>query len=77
MYYLTVGENGNITDILYMTNGIKDIEYLGWNREEKEKTGAFVETLPEDYADGKYLYINGEFVLNPDYIPPETETDGG
>ena len=70
-HYITVDENGNITHIVYMANGINDIEYLGWDREEKEKMGAFVETLPEDYADGKYLYIDGEFVLNPDYVPPD------
>lgn len=71
MYYIKVSENGKITDVLYMSNGEKDIEYLGWNREEKESQGAFVENLPADYSDNKYLYIDGEFVLNPDYIPPE------
>lgn len=24
-------------------------------------------TIPEDYADGKYFFENGEFVLNPDW----------
>ncbi|MBQ5315004.1 MAG: hypothetical protein J6J52_03175 [Oscillospiraceae bacterium] len=72
-YYISVDENGKITDVLYMTNGINDIEYLGWDREEKESKGAFVETLPEDYSDNKYLYIDGEFVLNPDYVPIENE----
>lgn len=66
-HYITVDENGNITHIVYMANGINDIEYLGWDREEKESKGAFVENLPEDYSDNKYLYIDGEFVLNPDY----------
>ena len=70
-YYISVDENGKITDVLYMTNGEKDIEYLGWDREEKESKGAFIETLPEDYSDNKYLYIDGEFVLNPDYVPIE------
>ena len=74
MYYIKVSENGKITDVLYMTNGEKDIEYLGWDREEKEKSGAFIEILPEDFEDDKYLYDDGEFVLNPDYIPPEDET---
>lgn len=73
MYYIEVSENGKITDVLYMTNGIDDINYLGWNREEKESKGAFIETLPEDYEDNKYLYLNGEFVLNPDYVPLEEE----
>lgn len=73
MYYIEISENGKITDIVYMTNGINDIEYLGWDREEKESQGAFVENLPEDYADGKYLYINEEFVLNPDYVTSEDE----
>ena len=72
-YYISVDENGKITDVLYMTNGINDIEYLGWDREEKESCGAFIETLPEDYSDNKYLYIDGEFVLNPDYVPIENE----
>lgn len=75
MYYIEVSENGKITDVLYMTNGEKDIEYLGWDREEKESKGAFVENLPEDYSDNKYLYIDGEFVLNPDYVPPDDISD--
>ena len=74
MNYITVDENGKITDVLYMTNGEKDIEYLGWDREEKESCGAFIETLPEDYEVDKYLYIDGGFVLNPDYIPPEDDS---
>lgn len=74
MYYIKVSENGKITNILYMSNGEKDIEYLGWDREEKESCGAFIETLPEDYEVDKYLYIDGEFVLNPDYIPPEDDS---
>lgn len=73
MYYIKVSENGKITDVLYMTNGEKDIEFLGWDKEEKESQGAFVETLPEDYEADKYLYIDGEFVLNPDYVPNEEE----
>ena len=73
MYYIEVSENGKITDVLYLSNGIDDINYLGWNREEKESKGAFIETLPEDYEDNKYLYLNGEFVLNPDYVPLEEE----
>lgn len=73
MYYIEVSENGKITDILYLSNGIDDIKYLGWDREEKESKGAFVENLPEDYVDDKYLYIDGEFVLNPDYVPLEDE----
>ncbi len=73
MYYIEVSENGKITNILYMSNGEKDIEYLGWDREEKESCGAFIETLPEDYEVDKYLYIDGEFVLNPDYVPYEEE----
>ena len=73
MYYIEVSENGKITDVLYMTNGEKDIEYLGWDREGKESKGAFIETLPEDYEADKYLYVGGEFVLNPDYVPIENE----
>lgn len=73
MYYIEVSENGKITDVLYLSNGVDDIKYLGWDREEKESKGAFIETLPEDYVDDKYLYIDGEFVLNPDYVPLEEE----
>ncbi len=73
MYYLEVSENGKITDVFYLSNGEKDIEYLGWSREEKEKTGAFVETLPEDFEKENYLYVDGKFVLNPDYVPLEEE----
>lgn len=25
---------------------------------------------PEDYVEGKYFFINGQFVLNPDWVPP-------
>ena len=37
-------------------------------------TGASVieyDELPNDYADFKYLYVNGEFVLNPEWHEPE------
>lgn len=71
MYYIKVSENGKITDVLYLSNGVDDIKYLGWNKEEKEKSGAFVESLPEDYEADKYLYVGGEFVLNPDYVLPD------
>ncbi|MBP0960255.1 MAG: hypothetical protein J5992_09035 [Oscillospiraceae bacterium] len=73
MYYIEVSENGKITNVLYMSNGEKDIEYLGWDREEKESKGAFVESLPEDFEEDKYLYVDGAFVLNPDYVPYEEE----
>lgn len=73
MYYIKVSENGKITGVLYLSNGVDDIKYLGWDREEKEKSGAFVENLPEDFEDDKYLYVGGEFVLNPDYVPNEEE----
>lgn len=73
MYYIEVSENGKITDVLYLSNGVDDIKYLGWDREEKESKGAFIETFPEDYEADKYLYIDGEFVLNPDYVPLEDE----
>lgn len=33
------------------------------------------EALPEDFANDKYLYINGEFVLNPDYDDGGGEPD--
>lgn len=32
-------------------------------------------TLPDDFDYGKYLYQNGEFVLNPGYIPPSLPID--
>ena len=69
MYYIEVSENGRITNILYMSNGEKDIDYLGWNKSEKEKTGAFIENIPETVLSNleAYLYINGEFVVNPEY----------
>lgn len=69
MYYILIDENGKIIDILYMSNGINDIEHLGWNKEEKEKTGAFVEEIPENVLANleAYLFIDGEFTLNPDY----------
>ena len=73
MYYLEISENGKITDVFYLSNGEKDIEYLGWNKEEKEKTGVFADGLPEDFEKENYLYVDGKFVSNPDYIPPEDE----
>ena len=30
-----------------------------------------VETIPEGVMAQKYKYIEGEFVLNPDYVEPE------
>lgn len=30
-----------------------------------------VEAFPDDYVDGKYLYVDGAFVENPDYVEPE------
>lgn len=26
--------------------------------------------IPEDYSEGKYFFIDGEFVENPDWVPP-------
>lgn len=30
-----------------------------------------VEAFPDDYVSGKYLFIDDEFVENPDYVEPE------
>ena len=30
-----------------------------------------IEALPDDYVAGKYLFIGGAFVENPDYVEPE------
>lgn len=30
-----------------------------------------VMALPEDFVTGKYLYLDGEFTLNPDWTTPE------
>lgn len=30
-----------------------------------------IEEFPEDYVTGKYLYIDGAFTLNPDWVEPE------
>ena len=30
-----------------------------------------IEAFPEDYVSGKYLFVDGAFVENPDYVPPE------
>jgi hypothetical protein len=41
-------------------------------------TVAEVDSLPEDYEDGKYFYRNNEFVLNKDwepFIPEEKRVD--
>lgn len=29
-----------------------------------------IELLPDNYTYGKYFFINGEFVLNPDWVEP-------
>ena len=29
------------------------------------------ENIPEDWESGRYLFVNGEFVLNPDWHEPE------
>lgn len=39
-----------------MPNGVSVIQY---------------NTLPRDYVDFKYLFINGEFVRNPEWVEPE------
>lgn len=30
-----------------------------------------IEAFPDDYVSGKYLFVGGAFVKNPDYVPPE------
>lgn len=72
IYISNISADGKIGHVLYMTNGIKDIEYLGWDRSEKEKDGAFVKE-PENFSTEKYLYKEGGLILNPDYIEPEPE----
>lgn len=72
IYISDISADGKIGYVLYMTNGIKDIEYLGWNKSEKEKNGAFVEE-PEDFSKEKYLYKEGSLILSPDYVEPEPE----
>lgn len=32
-----------------------------------------IEHIPEDFAPNKYMYIDGEYVLNPDYVEPSDE----
>lgn len=34
-----------------------------------------IESYPEDYVAGKYLYVDGAFVLNPDYVAPPMSTE--
>lgn len=29
--------------------------------------------IPEDFAPNKYMYVDGEYVLNPDYVDPTDE----
>lgn len=29
--------------------------------------------IPEDFAPNKYMYVDGEYVLNPDYVEPTDE----
>lgn len=30
-----------------------------------------IEAFPDDYVAGKYLFVDGAFVENPNYVPPE------
>ena len=34
---------------------------------------AVVDSIPEDYVGGKYLYVGEEFISNPVYNEPEVE----
>ena len=34
-----------------------------------------IESYPEDYVVGKYLYVDGAFVANPDYVEPPMSTE--
>ncbi len=63
MYYLSeIDENRKVNSTLFMSNGEKDIEYLGWDKEEKEKTGVFVDELPEqdETQEGDGLYLDDD-----------------
>lgn len=65
IYISDISTEGKIGSVLFLSNGINDIEYLGWNREEKEKEGVFIENEPEDFSTANYLYIDGELVPVP------------
>lgn len=73
IYISDVSPEGRIGYVCYLSNGLDDIELLGWDRKEKEKEGAFIENEPEDFSAVKYLYINGSLVADPDYVEPEPE----
>lgn len=73
IYISNISATGKIRAVYHMPGGIDDIKILGWNKEEKEKEGAFIEDEPEDFSVEKYLYLNGELIVNPDYTEHEIE----
>lgn len=62
IYISDINDDGKIGKVFYMHNGINDIDYLGWNRTEKEKVGVFVEE-PEDFSVDRYLYVNNKLII--------------
>lgn len=65
IYISDISTEGKIGHVCYLSNGIDDIDLLGWDREEKEKEGAFIENEPEDFSTDNYIYIDGELVPAP------------
>lgn len=49
-------------------NNIQNVFYLG---HDLTSSGISVEDIPEDWGSGKYLFINGEIVPNPNWHEPE------
>lgn len=70
IYISDISDTGKIGSVFYMTNGINDIEYLGWDKSEKEAVGAFIDES-SDFSTDKYLYVDNELIVDPNYIPPE------
>lgn len=51
-YLSPIAPDGRVIDRMVLTNGEQDVELLGWDRREKEKTGVFAEVPPEQSWEG-------------------------
>lgn len=71
-YYKWRIGNGTIGDTYYVLDSNRD----AITSAECDFKVHYIEALPDDYKDGLYFLIDGEFVKNPDYveyIPPMNE----
>lgn len=65
MAKLLIDEKNVVKSYQTIGNGWSNTEYI---TVEVEEIPEYIKEMPE-----KYLYVGGEFVLNPDYVPYEEE----